>query len=385
MDMLGVLNEAYNSINIGLKRASVDKNISSMIVIIENRDDFITYNRLRDLVDTSRVNLFVVCTDESMLQQVSNSKIIALSHKSVTLDFAEIMSKSNVCRPYLKETGGTRSPEKIFEHIKFMLARGNITLPVEGEGAVRILGVLDSDNITFKEIDEMTKVDPALHSGIIRMANSSYFSGSYGSITDVQKALVRLGLNNVKAFLVNFINKSIAANKNLLFINEIEESIKDAQIIGALCYVMSEFFRVCDKGQMYSVGLLSKIGEIFILAIISDYLSGESPEDVKGGSYRKMATQNNILVGGTLMKKWKFSEEFYVPLLFSSSLKENQFGNETKILHLAFNMVHYLRTDEITDELSAALHRTGIQLSDKQMQKIKAETEIKIKDFAAVY
>lgn len=385
MDMLGVVNEAYNSINVGLKRTVVDKKISSLVIIIENRDDLITYNRLKDLIDERRTSTFIVCVDDSLVQQVVNSRVIAISHKTVTMDFAEIMSKSSVCKPYLKETGGTRSPEKIFEHIKFMLARGNITLPVEGECAIRVLGVLDQDNISFKAIDDMTKLDPALHSGIIRMANSAYFSGTYGNIADVQKALVRLGINNVKAYLVNFINKSIAANKNLLFAEEIETAIRDSQTIAALCYVMSEFFRVCSKGQMYSVGLLSKIGEIFILAIISDYLSGESPEDVKGGSYRKMAEQNNILVGGTLMKKWKFSEEFYMPLLFSVSLKDNQFMNETKVLHLACNMLEYMRTEKIDDGLSAALYRTGIQLSEKQLQKIKAEAESKIKDFAAVY
>ncbi|MCD8553581.1 HDOD domain-containing protein [Seleniivibrio sp.] len=385
MDMLGVVNEAYNSINVGLKRAILDKKITSLIVIIENRDDLVTYNRLKDLLDERRMNTFVVCVDESLMQQVSNSRVISISHKSVTLDFSEMLAKSNVCKPYLKETGNTRSPEKIFEHIKFMLARGNITLPVEGECAVRILSVLDHDNITFKAIDGMTKLDPALHSGIIRMANSAYFSGSYGNIADVQKALVRLGINNIKAYLVNFINKSLAANKNLLYADEIGEAIKDSQIIGALCYVMSDFFKVCAKGQMYSVGLLSKIGEIFILAIISDYLSGERPEDVKDGSYRKMATQNNILVGGTLMKKWKFSEEFYIPLLFSGTLKENQFMNETKILHLACNMLVFFRTEQIDDGLKAALNKTGIQLSEKQLQRIKTETEIKIKDFAAVY
>ncbi|WP_277656579.1 HDOD domain-containing protein [Seleniivibrio woodruffii] len=385
MDMLGVLNESYNSINVGIKRAVMEKSITALLVIIENRDDLLTYNKLKDMIDERQKTVFLICVDEGLMQQVSSQKIIALSHKTVTMDFAETMAKSNICKPYLKESTSTRSPEKIFEHIKFMLVRGNITLPVEGECAVRVLSVLDRDNITFKAIDDMTKLDPALHSGIIRMANSAYFSGSYGSIADVQKALVRLGINNVKAYLVNFINKSLAANKNLLFADEIEEAIRDSQIVASLCYVMSEFFKVCSKSQMYSVGLLSKIGEIFILAIISDYLSGERPEDVKGGSYRKIASQNNILVGGTLMKKWKFGEEFYMPLLFSSSLKDNQYMNETKILHLAFSMVHYFRMDEIDEELKDAMKRTGINLSEKQLQRLKAETEVKIKDFAAVY
>lgn len=385
IEMLGGIAESYNSINVGLKRAGIDRNITNIVIIIENREDFLLYSRLRDTIDEHSIHIFVVCTDDSFIQQATNQKVIVLSHKAVTLEFANILAGAGVCKPYLKENNGTRSPEKVFEHIKFMLARGNVTLPVEGDCAVRVLASLESDNITFKAIDEMTRLDPALHSGIIKMANSAYFGGSFSSITDVQKALVRVGLSNVKAFLVNFINKSIASNKNLLFKSEIGEAVRDSQIIASLCFVMADFFKVCSKTHLFSVGVLSKLGEIFTLAIISDYLSGEDSEDIQLNGYKQIAMQNNYFVGGTLMKKWKFPDEFLAPILFCQNMQENQFMNETRILGIAVSMTGYYKTGIVTEQFVTTVKKSGIALSEKQLIKIKEEAEKHYKEFTSVF
>lgn len=384
-DMLGVANESYNSVSVGLKRSSIDRNIVNILVILESKDDFLIYSKLINSIDVSSKNVFVVCVDDALMQMATSHNVITFSHKMLTMEFADVLAGSGACKPYLKEsTQSNRSPEKIFEHIKFMLSKGNITLPVEGECASRVLHSLDSDDVSFKAIGDMTRLDPALHSGIIRMANSVYFSGSFGDVNDIQKALVRVGMSNIKAFLVNFINKSIASNKNLLFRDEIMECVRESQITASLCYVMAEFFKVCSKTQMFSVGMLSKLGEIFVLAIISDYLSEEDEAEAKSGGYAKIAAKNNVMVGGTLMRKWKFSEDYYVPLLFSQTLKSNPFLNETRILYLAMNMVEYFKTDQLDDRVMAAVEVSQIQLSEKQLQKIRAEAVKQLKEFSAI-
>lgn len=383
-DMLGVQNQPYNSVSVGLKRAAMDRDVVNILVILESRDDFLTYSRLQTNLDVTSKNLFIVCVDDALVQMASGHNIITFSHRMLTMEFADVLAGAGACQPYMKDTHkSSRSPEKIFEHIKFMLAKGNITLPVESECATRVLQSLDSDDVSFKAINDMTKIDPALHSGIIRMANSVYFSGSFGDVGDVQKALVRVGLSNVKAFLVNFINKSIASNKNLMFKDEIMQCVHESQITASLCYVMADFFKVCSKSQMFSVGMLSRLGEIFILAIISDYLAEEDREDVKAGGYTKIASKNNIMVGSTLMKKWKFSDDFFVPLLFSKTLKQNPYMNETRILYLAFNMFDFFKTGEIDDTLTSALKVSQIQLSEKQLIKIRTEAERQFKEFIA--
>jgi HD-like signal output (HDOD) protein len=265
-----------------------------------------------------------------------------------------------------------------------MLAKGNITLPIENECALNVLSALEQDNITFKAIDDMTKVDPALHSGIIKMANSAYYSGAFSEIKDVQKALVRVGLSNVKAFLINFINKSIASNKELLFAEEISESVSKSLKIASLCYVMADFFRVCSTTAMFSTGMLSKLGEIFMYAIISDYISGEDFEGHKPEGYKAMVDRNSLMVGGMLLKKWKFPEDYYIPVLSSNSLNENSYMNETRILFLACHMVNYFDTGEAGKEITDALKLTNIQLSDKQLNRIRTEAQKHLNEIMSI-
>jgi HD-like signal output (HDOD) protein len=384
MDMLGVANESYNSVNIGLKRAIVNPSVINIVLIIENRDDFLIYSKNKINIDTYTKNLLIICVDEKLKQSLSGPKIIVFNHKEITMGFATTLTKLKICKPYLQGANTEKTPEKIFEHIKFMLAKGNITLPIENECALNVLSALEQDNITFKAIDDMTKVDPALHSGIIKMANSAYYSGAFSEIKDVQKALVRVGLSNVKAFLINFINKSIASNKELLFAEEISESVSKSLKIASLCYVMADFFRVCSTTAMFSTGMLSKLGEIFMYAIISDYISGEDFEGHKPEGYKAMVDRNSLMVGGMLLKKWKFPEDYYIPVLSSNSLNENSYMNETRILFLACHMVNYFDTGEAGKEITDALKLTNIQLSDKQLNRIRTEAQKHLNEIMSI-
>jgi len=318
-------------------------------------------------------NLIIICVDDKLKSMLSEPKIIIFSHKELTLDFSSTLAKMGVCPPYLQQAASEKTPDKIFEHIKFMLIKGNITLPIDNQCSLNVLSSLEQDNISFKAIDDMTKTDPALHSGILRTANSAYYSSGYSEIVEVEKALVRIGLANAKAFLINFINKSLASNKDLIFAEEIGKAVQDSLIIASLCYSMAEFFKVCSKSSMFSIGILSKLGEIFMFAIISEYLSGENFSGMKPSGYDNIATGNSLMVGGMLLKKWKFPEEYYTPVLNCGTVGENQYMNETRLLHLGCNLVEYFNSGQVDNKVLEALDKTGIKLSEKQLQKIRTE------------
>ena len=92
IEMVGGIGEPYNSISVGIKRAGIDKNIVNIIVVIENREDYLVYTRLKDTIDMYSKNVFVVCVDESLMAQVTGSKTITMNHRSITMDFANILS-----------------------------------------------------------------------------------------------------------------------------------------------------------------------------------------------------------------------------------------------------------------------------------------------------
>lgn len=366
MDMLGLEPVSFDTISAGVKHASMNKDAANLVLVLSSKEDYMEYSKLRIYLDEAKKNIIIIYTNDVLLKLAVSSNLITFSHKEITDFLASSMAKMKLCKPYMAEVKKDKNPKKVLEHIKFLLTKGNIILPVRNECAVNVLAALDNDEISFKKIDSMTKIDPVLHSCLIKMANSVYFSGSFGSIENVEKALVRVGVVNVKVFLINFINKSIAANKHLRFINQIEQAIDKSLKIASLCYVLTRHFNVESKEIMFSIGLMSKIGEIFIYAAVSDYLEDQELTDHEIESYTNIANNNYHTVSGMMLKKWKFSTSYYQPILNSHTLCVNEHMEETKVLHLAESLLYFLETQKLDKTGKDALIVTGLDF-DKEM------------------
>jgi len=373
--MLEMENESYSSISVGIKRALVNSSINTIFIIIETHDDLLGFNKLKLSIDTNLVHLIIISMNEDVTKQATSSNYIIYNHKEITSNLAPDLAKLQICKPYMQENSSLSSPEKILKHVQAMLINGRISLPVKQECGLSLLAALEDNDISFKEIGNMTKTDPALHSGIIKMANSVYFSGAFSSVTDVEKALVRVGLSNVKVYLINFINKSLATNKDLIFVDDISKSIEKSLLTASLCYVMAENFKVSSPVMMFSVGLMSYIGEIFMYAAISDYFSGSGLNDSTKEEYRLLTQNVGLILSGKLLQKWKFSEDYSRPIINTSSLSQNKSMSETRILHLAINMLDFYENGERDTILTEALENTQISITDALLETIRSDTQ----------
>ncbi len=124
----------------------------------------------------------------------------------------------------------------------------------------------------------------------------------------MEAALVRVGLHNAKVFLINFINKSLLINKDLIFAKEIEETIIISLKTASLCFVLTDYFKIQSKEVMFSIGLLATLGKLFIYAALSRYLKEEGllkKMDIE--EYAKQIADNNYnTISGMLLKKVEF-------------------------------------------------------------------------------
>lgn len=374
-EMMEMENEHYNSISVGLKRAQLNQTVKNILVVLETREDFLIFNKLKTSIDENLINLIIVCMSDEIMNKVVSPKSLILSHKEITQSFAGPLGKMHICKPYLQDEIKVRTPEKTLKHIQAMMLNNSITLPVKNDCAITMLGALDNDDISFKKIEKIAQSDPALHSGIIRMANSVYFGGAFSNIKDLEKALIRVGMANVKTFLINFINRSLTENKDLIFLSDITASIEKSILVASFCYVIAEDFKVSSPITMFSIGLMSCIGEIFMFAALSDYFSGTELDDSDMEDYRTLTKNIGVLLSGKLLKKWKFSEEYYTPVINAVSLSQNTHMKETKILHLAMHMEGLYLNGAVDKELEDAMSSTQVLLNDSQLDKIRNDAE----------
>jgi len=338
LNIMGMTSEVSLSVQDGIRR-SLGKTVTHFFLILKNEDDFSVYERLKSMVEEGSKKTFIVIADEELAKIEFSEKLEVITHDNIVGPFADYLAKHHLYKPIYGSDSSTKSKETLINYIKYKLAEGRVNLPVHSEVAIKLIPLLEKDDMTFKEVGEMTKLDPALHAGIIKMANSVYFSGAMGKVMDVQKALVRVGTAKLKVFLLHYLNTSLLGNKNMLFYKKIMESVEAALEVGATCYaVASHFnssFKVTNPSVVFSIGMLHEIGYIFLLTTLSEYFGNEELDHETKASYIRLARENQIVAGVSLMKRWKFPSLYYTPIENYAEMKENDYMNETRILVFA--------------------------------------------------
>ena len=75
-------------------------------------------------------------------------------------------------------------------------------LPVIPDVAAKILTIPeDAKNISFKELEELIKIDPGLTTKILKVANSALYARQR-EITTLQMAITLLGFKNIKSLVI---------------------------------------------------------------------------------------------------------------------------------------------------------------------------------------
>jgi putative nucleotidyltransferase with HDIG domain len=76
------------------------------------------------------------------------------------------------------------------------------SIPVIPEVATKIMGIAeDKLNISFKELENIIKIDPGLTSKILKVANSALYARQ-SDITSLQIAITLLGFKNIKSLVI---------------------------------------------------------------------------------------------------------------------------------------------------------------------------------------
>lgn len=84
------------------------------------------------------------------------------------------------------------------EAIRKELASGEFVFPTSMQAAVKIRRALDEPNSSLASVARVIGLEPLLSVKLLRMANSVFFNPSGNEVTDVHRALMRVGINNAR-------------------------------------------------------------------------------------------------------------------------------------------------------------------------------------------
>lgn len=178
--------------------------------------------------------------------------------------------------------------------------------------ATKVLRVLSHEDASVLEISDFIRADAALAAGLLRVANSALYAFP-SPITSIQKALMMLGFDEVKRFILTFSTKGFF--QTALRLDLLRGMWRHSL---ACAWISEELSTACSLSQgrgdpAYTAGLLHDIGRLglFVLhpreyaALLSGPADGKSLLDLE----RDALGIDHCEAGGWLARHWGLPEE----------------------------------------------------------------------------
>lgn len=137
-----------------------------------------------------------------------------------------------------------------------------LKLPIHPQALAGILQLDDHTAMNFKELDGLIRVDQGISAGILKMANSSFYSRG-NKITSLQNAIGLLGFKLIRSMVVLLTTKSLfeVGNYEKFRIHVYRHSVVTAIIAKALATSLGYHHLVEES---FVAGLLHDIGKVIL-------------------------------------------------------------------------------------------------------------------------
>ena len=243
------------------------------------------------------------------------------------------------------------------------------SIPILPDVATKILSIAeDKLDISFKELEDIIRVDPGLTAKILKIANSAMYARQR-EIKSLQMAITLLGFKNLKSLvLLVTASGTLARDRNDRFF---QYFWKHSILTAFLARHMSVRCNRKDTAEdCFIAGLLHDIGQVAIYnadkqryqpvvaALIEGKTAAEPAEEAIYGV-------NHRQIGASLLEKWSFPE------LYVDSAREHQSLNITSQHKATIFIVS-------SADLVAELIRVGVLEadSDQLLSELIQRTEL---------
>ncbi|MEA3221966.1 MAG: HDOD domain-containing protein [Thermodesulfobacteriota bacterium] len=214
------------------------------------------------------------------------------------------------------------------------------TLPAISTAALQIANVLRDPDVDIKDVIRIVEYDPGMTANVLRLANSSYFGGSY-NIGSIQQAIVRLGIDKLFDLVTvsathEVIDKPIAGYElppGELWRHSVAVAITAKNLANSL--------GIMAEDTAFTAGLLHDIGKVVIGAFVEkDFDKIDAIAKASDLSFetaeRKILGIDHAEIGYAVLDMWKFPDKITRAVRFHHRPEDIQGGiPEVDAVHIA--------------------------------------------------
>ena len=237
----------------------------------------------------------------------------------------------------------------------------HMELPGFPEAVLRIQRALQSHDTSTDDIVRILSSEPALAARLLKIANSAEFRRMDQDVTDLRKAVSRMGFNMVRSVAVAFAMRQLrrkdtytpAAQK------ELEHAWKESIEIAAACFVIAKKFTRLNPDQALLTGLLHVLGRLYII------MRSKEAEELSEAEFREVVNGWHASIGKAILESWGLPEALQSAVEHQDELDLELDGDVTLTdVLIAAKLLASKRQDT---EQYPALRRLGVAAGDRAL------------------
>lgn len=226
----------------------------------------------------------------------------------------------------------------------------------------KLLKSLRDPNSSAKQYVEIIKKDPVMSAAVLKLANSVYFNPIGKRIHDIERAVVKLGIDGLRSVLSAAVMQPIIQRDSPYFSHTGQRMWHHSLSCAVACEIIAEH-RDVEKFKVYVMGLVHDIGKTTIFSELCTQFK-KNGEDVKPG-YNAFVPIMKVLgppVSFWVAKDWDLPKEVCHALAEQTTVKAG-----AKVSPFA----HVLYQANMVAEAHVTLRKHNEQLAEKLLEELE--------------
>lgn len=158
------------------------------------------------------------------------------------------------------------------EQIEAELEEGRLNFPTSLDVSLRIKRLADDPASTLEDIANVVRAEPVLSAKVVRMANAVLLNPYGAQITSVNDAVKRIGLASLRCLAFAVAAEQLSQDHRSKHIRLIASGLWMHSVdVASWCYAFSRQLRTVTPDTAMLAGMMTDIGQFFLLARASAY------------------------------------------------------------------------------------------------------------------
>lgn len=265
--------------------------------------------------------------------------------------------------------------------------KGDVTLPILPHMVKKIQTLLNSPSCAIKDLAEIIEKDAVITARLVSIANSSLFKG-LDTITNLNGALLRLGLKETHSLISTLTSKNLFSSKNKT-LNRLMNKLWMHSLACALCArSIAEELSLANPEDLFLMGIMHDIGKVLLLSAVADISPDQSFDD---HHLQRAIEDVHTTFGAILVKKWGFSKKH----IWTTELHHwHTFPDDTEVELLVVHLANALARDigfdssfasppspdEIKTDLASIESVKLLKIKEKQINNVRQKASETIQE-----